>query len=34
MAKTRIKGMTATSSESARYKIAQEKVLNWGPKGR
>ena len=34
MAKTRIKGMTATSSESARYKIAQEKVLNWTSKGR
>ena len=34
MAKTRIKGMTATNSESARYKIAQEKVLNRTPKGR
>ena len=33
MAKTRIKGMTATSRKSARYKIAQEKVLNWTSKG-
>ena len=27
MAKTRIKGMTATSRESARYKIAQKRCL-------
>ena len=34
MAKTRIKGMAATSRESACYKIAQEKVPNWTSKGR